>query len=64
MLEAEYNEEEVLKIVAEDERRRGAKQLAALIKKLTPGNDEFYEALNATPEKLEELYKKYGITEN
>ncbi len=64
MLETEYNEEEVLKIVAEDERRRGAKQLAALIKKLTPGSDEFYEALNATPEKLEELYRKYSISEN
>jgi len=64
MLETEYNQEEVLKIVAEDARRREADKLIALIKKLEPGSVEFYEALNATHEKREELYKKYGITEN
>ena len=69
MLETEYNEEEVLKIVAEDARREGEKNgkkigadmLAALLKKLTPGNDEFDRALNGTQEEREALYKKYGI---
>ena len=71
MLETEYNEEEVLKIVAEDARREGEKNgkeigadmLAALLKKLTPGSDEFDRALNGTQEEREALYKKYGITE-
>ncbi len=74
MLETEYNEEEVLKIVAEDARREGEKNgkeigkeigadmLAALLKKLTPGSDEFDRALNGTQEEREALYKKYGIS--
>lgn len=64
MLETEYNQEEVLKIVAEDAERRSERKLTELIKKLTPGSKEFDEALNANHEKLEELYRKYGITEN
>ena len=64
MLETEYNQEEVLKIVAEDAERRSERKLTELIKKLTPGSKEFDEALNANHEKLEELYRKYGVTEN
>ena len=66
MLETEYNEEEVLKIVAEDARREGEKNgadmLAALLKKLTPGSDEFDRALNGTQEERVALYEKYGIS--
>ena len=62
MLETEYNEEEVLKIVAEDARREGENMLATLLKKLTPGSDEFDRALNGTQEEREALYEKYGIS--
>ena len=79
MLETEYNEEEVLKIVAEDARRegekngkiigekigekRGTEMVLSLLKKLTPGSDEYDRALNGTQEEREALYKKYGIAE-
>ena len=75
MLETEYNEEEILKIVAEDARRegekngkiigekRGTEMVLSLLKKLTPGSDEFDRALNGTQEEREALYKKYGIAE-
>jgi hypothetical protein len=71
MLETEYNEEEVLKIVAEDARREGEKNgkelgtemVLSLLKMLSPGSDEFDRALNGTQEEREALYKKYGITE-
>ena len=59
MLETEYNQEEVLKIVAEDAARRSEKKFSELIKKLSPGSKEYEEVLNASHEKLEELYKKY-----
>ena len=66
MLETEYNEEEVLKIVAEDARREGEKNgadmLATLLKKLTLGSDEFDRALNGMQEEREALYEKYGIS--
>jgi len=74
MLETEYNEEEVLKIVAEDARREGEKNgkeigkeigadmLATLLKKLTPGSDEFDRVLNGTQKEREALYEKYGIS--
>ena len=74
MLETEYNEEEILKIVAEDARRegekngkiigekRGTEMVLSLLKKLTPGSDEFDRALNGTQEEREALYKKYGIS--
>lgn len=69
MLETEYNEEEVLKIVAEDAERRGkelgenrgAEKLAALLKMLPPGSEDYNKALNASAEERRELYKKYGI---
>ena len=68
MLETEYNQEEVLKIVAEDAERRGEecaeKKIFELLKKLTPGSKEYEEVLNASHEKLEELYRKYGISED
>lgn len=66
MLETEYNEEEVLKIVAEDARREGlelgSEMVLSLLKKLQPGSEEFDRAINGTQEEREELYKKYGIT--
>ncbi len=80
MLETEYNEEEVLKVVAEAAEKRGFKlgeesgfklgeehgrnRFATLLKKLNPGSEEFNQALNAAPELLEQLYKKYNITED
>ena len=36
--------------------------LAALLKKLTPGSDEFDRALNGTQEERVALYEKYGIS--
>ena len=70
MLETEYNEEEVLKIIAEDARRegekigkkRGTEMLLSLLKKLTPGSDEFNKAIYGTQEEREALYEKYGIS--
>ena len=74
MLETEYNEEEVLKIVAEDARREGEKNgkkigkelgtemVLSLLKMLSPGSDEYDRALNGTQEEREALYKKYGIS--
>ncbi len=74
MLETEYNEEEILKIVAEDARRegekigkeigekRGTEMVLSLLKKLLPGSDEYDRALNGTQEEREALYKKYGIS--
>ena len=68
MLETEYNEEEVLKIVAEDARREGeenaTEMLTSLMKKLSPGSDEFDRAINGTQEDREALYRKYGIKED
>lgn len=72
MLETEYNEEEVLKVVAEAAEKRGFKlgeergrnRFAALLKKLNPGSEVFEQALNATPEVLEQLYKEYNISED
>ena len=74
------NEEEVLKVVAEAAEKRGFKlgeesgfklgeehgrnRFATLLKKLNPGSEEFNQALNAAPELLEQLYKKYNITED
>ena len=73
MLETEFNEEEVLKIVALNAEKRGEKrgekkgkklgekQLTNLFKKLVPGSEEYYQALDATHEELEQLYIKYNI---
>ena len=36
--------------------------LATLLKKLTPGSDEFDRALNGTQKEREALYEKYGIS--
>ena len=40
---------------------KGEDMVIALLKKLTPGNEDYYKALNASPEERRELYKKYGI---
>ena len=77
MLETEFNEEEVLKTVALNAEKRGErrgekrgekkgkklgeKQLTNLFKKLVPGSEEYYQALDATHEELEQLYVKYNI---
>ena len=73
MLETEFNEEEVLKIVALNAEKRGEKKgkklgekqaeskLTNLFKKLVPGSEEYYQALDATHEELEQLYVKYNI---
>ena len=81
MLETEFNEEEVLKIVALNAEKRGERRgekrgekkgkklgekqaeskLTNLFKKLVPGSEEYYQALDATHEELEQLYIKYNI---
>ena len=42
-------------------RTEGEDMVITLLKKLTPGSEDYYKALNASPEKRRELYKKYGI---
>ena len=40
---------------------KGEDMVIALLRKLTPGSDDYYTALNASAEERRELYKKYGI---
>ena len=40
---------------------RGEDMVISLIRKLTPGSEDYYKALNASSEERKELYKKYGI---
>jgi len=40
---------------------KGEDMVIALLKKLTPGSEDYNKALNASPEERRELYKKYGI---
>ena len=40
---------------------KGEDMVIALLRKLTPGSEDFYKALNASPEERRELYKNYGI---
>ena len=40
---------------------KGEDMIVALIKKLTPGSEDYNKVLNASPEERRELYKKYGI---
>ena len=40
---------------------KGEDMIIALLRKLTPGSDDYYKALNASSEERRELYKKYGI---
>ena len=40
---------------------KGEDMIIALLKKLTPGSEDYYKALNASSEERKELYKKYGI---
>ena len=42
-------------------RTEGEDMVLTLLKKLTPGSEDYYKALNASPEERRELYKKYGI---
>lgn len=42
-------------------RTEGEDMVITLLKKLTPGSEDYYKALNASPEERRELYKKYGI---
>ena len=40
---------------------KGEDMIIALLKKLTPGSEDYYKALNASSEERKELYKKYRI---
>lgn len=40
---------------------KGEDMAIALLRKLTPGSEDYYKALNASAEERRELYKKYGI---
>ena len=40
---------------------KGEDMIIALLRKLTPGSEDYYKALNASSEERKELYKKYGI---
>ena len=40
-------------------RAEGEDMVIALLRKLAPGSEEYYKALNASPEERKELYKKY-----
>jgi hypothetical protein len=40
---------------------KGEDMIVALLKKLTPGSEDYNKVLNASPEERRELYKKYGI---
>ena len=39
---------------------KGEDMVIALLRKLTPGSDDYNTALNASAEERRELYKKYG----
>ena len=43
---------------------KGEEKLIALLKKLTPGSEEYFKVLNASAEERKEFYKKYGIDDN
>ena len=40
---------------------KGEDMIISLLRKLTPGSEDYYKALNASSEERKELYKKYGI---
>ncbi len=40
---------------------KGEDMIIALLRKLTPGSEDYNKALNASAEERRELYKKYGI---
>ena len=40
---------------------KGEDMVIALLRKLTPGSEDYNKALNASAEERKELYKKYGI---
>ena len=40
---------------------KGEDMVIALLRKLTPGSEDYNKALNASAEERRELYKKYGI---
>ena len=40
---------------------KGEDMVIALLRKLTPGSEDYDKALNASAEERKELYKKYGI---
>ena len=43
------------------QKAKGEDMIISLLKKLTPGSEDYYKALNASSEERRELYKKYGI---
>jgi hypothetical protein len=40
---------------------KGEDMVISLLRKLTPGSEDYNKALNASAEERKELYKKYGI---
>jgi hypothetical protein len=40
---------------------KGEDMVISLLRKLTPGSEDYNKALNASAEERRELYKKYGI---
>ena len=40
---------------------KGEDMIISLLRKLSPGSEDYYKALNASSEERRELYKKYGI---
>ena len=73
MLETEYNEVEFVESIRRSSEKvgeqrgeeRGLKigedRLAALLRKLTPGSEDYLKALNGTSEERAKLYLKYGV---
>ena len=43
---------------------KGEDKLISLLKKLTPGSEEYFKVLDAPAEERKEFYKKYGIDDN
>ena len=71
MLETEYNEVEFVESIRRSSEKvgeeRGLKvgedRLAALLRKLTPGSEDYLKALNGTSEERAKLYLKFGVVD-
>ena len=69
MLETEYNEVEFVESIRRSSEKVGEERglkvgedsLAALLRKLTPGSEDYLKALNGTSEERAKLYMKYGV---
>ena len=56
-------EERGLKVGEERGLKVGEDRLAALLRKLTPGSEDYLKALNGTSEERAKLYLKYGVVD-